>query len=127
LTDLEALRARDAANDTRLAEWHVQLLALREQANRYSESGKVHLLHMILGTQELVDLVQKELAAGVEFTTLVVQFSRGAAASKGGSIGWVSPADMAAPMNETIAALAINDISPPIESKGLYHIFKRIP
>lgn len=127
MVELTSLRERDGANSARLNEWYRILSAQRDQATEYHEAGKVHLLHMILGTPALVEVVQRELEAGTEFTTLVVQFSRGAAAAKGGSIGWIMPADMASPMRETIVELAINEISPPIESKGLYHIFKRIP
>jgi len=109
LVELEELRQRDVANGASLNEWYQRLSAQRDQAGVFSEAGKVHLLHMILGTQELVDVVQRELAAQADFSSLVVQFSRGSAASKGGSIGWVAPSDMTSPMREAIEALAIND------------------
>lgn len=127
LTELADLRRRDTANTAQLNAWEARLIDERDMALGNTNEGKVHLQHMVLGTAELVSQVQSELARGVDFTALVVRYSSGSAAARGGDIGWVDPAGMVAPLGAGIAKLEINEISPPMESKGLYHIFKRIP
>jgi len=126
LSAVEELQDRDRHNAPELATWHARLSDLRDGADQKRAAGLVHLLHMVLGTQELVDRVTAELEAGEDFASLAVRFSTGTAASKGGDIGWIDPQSMVEPLRAAIGALAENETSPPIESRGLYHIFKRI-
>ena len=56
-----------------------------------------------------------------------MQHSRGAAASRGGDIGWIKADEMVEPLRSAILVLRPGETSPPIESKGLIHLFKRIP
>ena len=79
------------------------------------------------GNEQVLEMVTTELAAGTPFTTVAVRFSSGQAAAKGGDIGWINPADMVESMKAVIQELAVNETSPPVETGGLYHIFKRIP
>jgi tetratricopeptide (TPR) repeat protein len=127
LIELANLKELDTANAEQLAIWEARLLASRDESQSTMESGKVRLQHMVLGSMDQVRQVQAELAAGEEFTSLVVRFSAGPAAVRGGDIGWVDPAELVPEMREGLKGLGLNEISPPIESKGLYHIFKRIP
>ncbi|MDX2473573.1 MAG: peptidylprolyl isomerase, partial [Candidatus Krumholzibacteria bacterium] len=127
LAELANLQTRDSANSDKLAIWEARLIASRDESQGALNSGKMRLQHMVLGSMDQVRQVQAELATGEEFTSLVVRFSAGPAAVRGGDIGWLDPSEMVAEMQEGLKGLAINEISPPIESKGLYHIFKRIP
>jgi len=127
LEELANLRTLDRVNTTEFDIWQARLVSERDQSRGRTIAGKVHLQHMVMGTLETAAHVQRELQAGVEFTALVVQFSQGPAAARGGDIGWVDPQEMVAALGAVAASLAINETSPPIESKGLYHILKRIP
>ncbi len=127
LAELAVLQSQDSANVEQLNTWKARLVSQRDQSLALSTTGKIHLQHMVLSTVEILEQVQAEMAAGENFTALVVRYSTGPAAAKGGDIGWVNLADMVLPIREGLAALGTNEISPPIESKGLYHIFKRIP
>ena len=82
---------------------------------------------MVLGDAETLTRVQEELAWGVDFADVTMRYSGGPAAARGGDIGWIRPEEMVEPLRGVIAGLATNEISPPVESEGLYHIFKRIP
>ncbi len=62
-----------------------------------------------------------------DFASLVVQYSTGPAAARGGDIGWVRAEDMVEPLRTAIVRLQPGETSPPIESKGLIHLFKRLP
>ena len=117
----------DEANTAELNAWQERIRLQRDASLSAVSEGKIHLLHMILGSQQILEMVTEELVAGVAFTTLAVRFSSGAGAARGGDIGWINPADMVEPMKSVIMGLAINETSPPVEAGGLYHIFKRIP
>ncbi len=127
LAELTNLQILDTANNEQLEIWEARLLNSRAETQGQLSAGKIRLQHMVLGTMDAVRQVQAELATGEEFTSLVVRFSAGPAAVRGGDIGWVDPAEMVAEIRDGLKGLGINEISPPIESKGLYHIFKRIP
>jgi tetratricopeptide (TPR) repeat protein len=127
LAEVALLKERDPANAAELDAWSDRILAARDAALGEGVEGRLHILHMVLASQEAVDRVQEELAAGEDFASLAVRYSQGAAAVKGGDIGWIDPDDLVEPMKGAITPLDINEISPPLEAGGLFHIFKRIP
>lgn len=132
LEELAELRARSQdsrapSDQDSLDAWEARLIHGRDQAAGNINAGKVHLQHLVVGTAEAAAQVEAELAKGTDFSALVVRFSAGPTAVRGGDIGWLDPADMVAPLRDGINALSTNEISPPIESKGLYHFFKRLP
>ncbi len=124
---VKKLQQLDKENSASLATWLQRLDVQQAAADSARAKGKVHLLHMVLGTKEIVVQVQKELAAGGDFGSLAVQYSSGPTASRGGDIGWISPADMKGPLRQAIEVLGLNETSPPVETGGLYHLFKRVP
>ncbi len=113
-------------NREQLVSWRDQLALDLAEQRAASEEGKFQLLHIVLADSVAVTLVQQDLAQGVDFATLAVRYSVGTSAAEGGNIGWVAPADMIEPLRSAIAALEPGEISPIIESRELYHIFKRI-
>ena len=127
LAELAQLKLEDPGSMAELNLWENRLLIARSDAMGARVEGKVHLLHMILGDMGTVEKVMEYLDAGADFGSLVTQYSTGPAAAKGGDIGWIRPQDMVGDMRDAIEALGKYDISPPIESRGLYHIFKRLP
>ncbi len=127
LEQVEMLQDKDKDNAADLATWHQRLVDEQQEASSLRAEGKVHLLHMLLGTREIVDKVMAELATGGDFGSLAVRFSTGPAASRGGDIGWIDPRQMKAPLRDAILKLGPNETSPPVQSGGLYHLFKRVP
>jgi len=117
----------DEANTAELNAWEDRIRSQRDASMSASGEGKVHLLHLVVGNEQVLKTVTAELTAGTPFTTVAVRFSSGQAAAKGGDIGWINPAEMKEPMKSAIEELGVNEISPPVEAGGLYHIFKRIP
>jgi tetratricopeptide (TPR) repeat protein len=117
----------DEANTSELSAWEERIINQRDSSLGAMREGKVHLLHIVMGNEQIVETVTAELAAGTAFTTMAVRYSSGEAAAKGGDIGWINPAEMKEPMKSVILELAMNETSPPVEAGGLYHIFKRIP
>jgi len=127
LAVVRGLNEVDEANTAELNTWEERIIRQRDIALAAIGEGKIHLLHMVLGNAEILEIVTTELAAGTPFTSLAVRFSSGGAAARGGDIGWINPAEMVEAMQAVIIPLGINETSPPVEAGGLYHIFKRIP
>lgn len=127
IADVAFLRQADAANAPELAEWERALRVQAADEGRQRPEGHVHLLHLVVPDPALAQRLSGELAAGAEFSGLAVQYSVGPGAQRGGDIGWMAPADLVEPMRSAVMKLQVNEISPPVESGGLYHIFKRIP
>ena len=127
IAEVSSLKQVDQANQDELSAWQDRIMRQKGLAIVAEGEGKIHLQHMILGTAAVKDVVVAELASGVDFGALTVHYSRGRAAARGGDIGWINPTEMVEPMKSAILKLEMNEISPPIEAGGLYHIFKRIP
>lgn len=121
------LKVRDQENLAELTAWEDRLLAAQAEAAAAANEGKIRLLHLVVGDEETLALVQDDLAAGENFAAVVMRYSTGPAAARGGDIGWVRPADMVPEMRTLVENLATNEISPPLEAGGLYHMFKRVP
>ncbi|MBU8869712.1 MAG: peptidylprolyl isomerase [Gemmatimonadales bacterium] len=127
LRDIAYLRESDPESQSELSEWERKIRLSRESLVAAHHEGQFHLLHLVVEGSDVWKVVLQELAEGKDFSSLVVRFSMGPAAAKGGDIGWIDPEDMVEPMRSAIMGLGVNEISPPVETGGLYHIFKRIP
>lgn len=121
------LKELDKANVAELTAWEQRLAGSRDAARGAQAEGKMHLLHMVLSDRDQLAAVTEALARGEDFAALVVQHSRGPAAARGGDIGWIKADEMVEPLRGAILKLRAGETSPPIESKGLIHLFKRIP
>lgn len=127
LLEIDTLQGMTPDSSTELDTWRQRISAARDRQLGAAREGKVHILHMVLGQKTLVDKVLESLELGADFEELTVRYSGGPAAARGGDIGWIRPQDMVEPLRSAIEVLGENEISPPIESRGLYHLFKRIP
>jgi len=127
LAQLDVLKSRDTANKSQIDNWARRLVGARQVAVANAAAGNIHILDLVVSSPEMLARVQAELTSPGAFAELVVRYSVGVSAAKGGDIGWVNPAEMLPELEVVLRELGMNEISPPIESKGLYHIFKRIP
>lgn len=127
LMEIDVLQQATVETSPELEAWRGRLMAARDDQLGAVREGKVHILHMVIGQKEILDKVLESLEMGANFEELTVRYSRGPAAARGGDIGWIKPEDMVDPLRSALEVLGENEISPPIESRGLYHLFKRIP
>lgn len=127
LDEITQLEEVSTENKAELRAWKDRIRQARDQQMGAVLEGKIHVLHMVVSQKEILDKVLESLEMGADFAELTVRYSGGPAASRGGDIGWIKPADMVEPLRSAIEALGENEISPPVESRGLYHLFKRIP
>ncbi|MCP4293209.1 MAG: tetratricopeptide repeat protein [bacterium] len=126
IAELEYLKAAESGNVDHLVLWQTRLIQMRDQSEGARQAGKIHLLHMVLEDGTMVDMVTNYMQTGADFASLVTQYSVGPAAARGGDVGWINPKDLVDDIRLVVEVLGVNDISPPIESRGLYHIFKRL-
>jgi len=69
---------------------------------------------------ELVEILRKD----PRFELYAVQFSQSASAPSGGKLGWVSPNQLAAPLDAAIRKLKVGGVSNAIPYRSDYYIFK---
>lgn len=127
LAGVADLKKRDPDSLAELNAWEARLTQARDGVRDAQAEGKLHLLHMVLNDRALLAKVTAELAKGTDFGSLVVQYSSGPGAARGGDIGWIKADEMVEPLRTAILRLQPGETSPPIESKGLIHLFKRLP
>ena len=123
---IDSLMAMNPENSAELTAWRQRILDDQAQAKAARSAGQVHLQHIVLADQEAVTAFEAELKQGTDFTQLAVRFSVGPTAAAGGDIGWVTPSDMVEPLRSAIASLEPNQISPILESRGRFHVFRRL-
>jgi len=66
----------------------------------------------------------EELKKGAEFAALARQFSRGASASVGGDLGWMSESELADELRPIVSSLQPGDIAGPVETLAGIHILR---
>lgn len=124
LARLEEVMASSEEQARRLAGRRRLLLdALGDDAEH---QGMIFLQHIATPDSTALRLIQEDLVYGTDFTVVATRYSVAPAAAKGGEIGWVRLESMSEEFRELIAELKKQEISPPVESGGLYHIFKRV-
>ena len=74
------------------------------------------------GAQQLIDQIHK----GAPFAAVARQFSNSPSAANGGDVGWISPGEMPAEVDQAMENLRPGQISDPISVKdGVYIIYLR--
>jgi peptidyl-prolyl cis-trans isomerase D len=68
--------------------------------------------------------VAAEARTGKDFAELAKKFSSDATASQGGDLGFIQQKDFPGPLGDTLFAMKVGDVSPPVKSQFGYHILK---
>jgi len=123
---IDLLLAHAPEDTGSLRGWRASVVAKRDEDARARRQGLVQLLHIVTADTAAVRIVRAELAAGADFAVLATRFSAGPTAAQGGDVGRVSPEDMVEPLRSAVRALEVGEVTPPLESRGLWHLFKRV-
>ncbi len=126
LGEAEAVLALPGIDTEGAAAWRDEIRARLASDEDAAAAGKIRLLHLVTPSDEDLAAAQSDLLEGLDFAVVVTRYSTGATAAQGGDIGWIEPSDMVGELRRAIEALEAQEISPPVTSGGLYHIFKRI-
>lgn len=95
---------------------------------------QTHVRHILLSADELLpehevvnrlEQLRERIVGGEDFATLARSHSKDkVSASKGGDLGWSNPGDLVPQFEEAMNALAINQVSYPIETRFGWHIIQ---
>lgn len=80
--------------------------------------------HILVKTREEAAQIVKQLQDGADFAGLAREKSTGPSGPGGGDLGWFAKGDMVKSFEDAVLALAIGDISQPIETQFGWHVIK---
>ncbi len=123
---IDALLRHAPEDSVQLGQWRASVVDRRDEEARAHRLGLLHLLHIVTADTASVRQIGAELRAGADFTVLATRFSFGPTAAQGGDIGRVSPADLVEPLRTAVQNLQVEETTPPLEARGLWHFFKRV-
>ena len=123
---LDTLAVQPGVDTAQVARWRRQAEQRHRETLAARREGKMLLLHIVTPDSVALDSVLAGLRQGRDFGELATRFSVGPTAAQGGPIGWVDPRDMVADLRRVIEPLRPQQVSPPVRSGGLYHLFKRV-
>jgi peptidyl-prolyl cis-trans isomerase SurA len=94
---------------------------------------QTHARHILIKTNELTSesdarnrllQIKERLDNGAKFEELARQYSDDGSASKGGDLGWVNPGDTVPEFEKAMNALAVGEISQPVQSPFGLHLIQ---
>lgn len=99
------------------------LQVFEDNKDAFAEGERVRARHILVDTKEEADELRKRLQDGEDFAELAEEHSTDpGSGAQGGDLGWFERGMMVAPFEEAAFALAVGDISPPVESDFGFHI-----
>lgn len=100
-----------------------QMQAYYEENSEQFEE-QVEASHILVEDETVAQEVLEKLEAGEDFAELAQEYSIDGSAANGGELGFFGKGRMVPPFEEAAFALAINEISDPVESDFGFHIIK---
>ncbi|MCL2657477.1 MAG: peptidylprolyl isomerase [Betaproteobacteria bacterium] len=97
------------------------------------EVQKTHARHILIKTsdsmsdseaRQRLEEVRKRIVGGADFGEQAKRFSSDGSAPKGGDLGWIAPGDTVPEFERAMDALAVNEISAPIQSPFGWHLIQ---
>lgn len=96
-----------------------------ENKDSFGQSEQVEASHILTATKEEAEEVEGKLADGGDFAELAKEYSSDtASAENGGELGAFGSGEMAPEFEETAFAMAVDDVSKPVETEFGFHIIK---
>ncbi len=92
--------------------------------NSFINPAQFRIQQITVKTMDEAQEILNNLQNGADFSWLAKRRSVDSAASKGGDAGWVTKAELPAPVREIIDTFKIGDISPIIKIDSLYRIVR---
>ncbi|MCB1367653.1 MAG: peptidylprolyl isomerase [Rhodobacteraceae bacterium] len=80
--------------------------------------------HILIETREEAEEIIKLLEDGAEFATVAKERSTGPSGPNGGALGWFGKNQMVKEFEDAVLALAVGEISPPVETQFGWHVVK---
>jgi peptidyl-prolyl cis-trans isomerase SurA len=113
--------------------FHVfKLLDKRSQEERVIVK-QTHARHILIRSNEIMSTndarqkllqIRERIIGGKDFAEMAKSFSDDTNASKGGDLGWLNPGETVPPFEAAMNALALNEISMPVQSPFGFHLIQ---
>lgn len=105
---LNRLKSRSGEMEFRVSE----ILLTIDSPDRRAEIGRT------------AERLAEELRKGADFEALARQFSRGASASVGGDLGWMSESELSDELRPIVSRMQPGDVVGPVETLAGIHVFR---
>lgn len=118
-------RVRDPQEKQRIAEVIESLRTRAERSEAARAEGKVHLLQLVVETEERARELIARLRRGEDFYVLAHQESV-IAETAGVDVGFIEVESIQEAFREPVRKLAVGEFTEPIATDRGYHVFKRV-
>lgn len=122
---LRALAAQTAAREEAVTEEALQLAYELAFANTPTGT-EYNAAHILVETEEEASAIVTDLAEGTDFAELARNRSIGPSGPGGGDLGWFSPGMMVPDFEAAVTALAVGEVSAPVQTEFGWHVIKLI-
>ncbi|WP_186763741.1 peptidylprolyl isomerase [Planomicrobium sp. CPCC 101079] len=96
-----------------------------ENKESFAQAEQVEASHILVATKEEAEEVAKKLEDGGDFAELAAEYSTDTATAEiGGELGSFGAGEMAIEFEEAAFAMAVDEISEPVETEYGFHIIK---
>lgn len=96
-----------------------------ENEELFAQPEQVRARHILVDTREEAEELRQQLLDGADFAGLARAHSKDpGSGAAGGELGWFGRGVMVAPFEQAAFALAVGDISEPVQSSFGYHLIK---
>lgn len=100
--------------------------AYQEQFADVDPVTEYNAAHILVETEDEANDVLKRLDEGADFAELAKEVSTGPSGRNGGDLGWFGPGVMVPEFFDAAAALAVDEVSPPVQTQFGWHVIKMI-
>jgi len=98
--------------------------AYKERYDAAVPDQEYNTSHILVKTKKEAEEIVKLLKDGADFATLAKERSTGPSGPNGGQLGWVSKGDTVEPFQNATFALAIDEVSAPVQTKYGWHVIR---
>lgn len=100
--------------------------AYQERYANVDPEQEYHAAHILVATQEEANDVVAKLDDGADFADLAKEVSTGPSGPNGGDLGWFGAGVMVPEFFDAAAALAVGEVSQPVETQFGWHVIKML-
>ncbi|WP_082224799.1 peptidylprolyl isomerase [Pseudorhodobacter antarcticus] len=89
-----------------------------------AETKEYNAAHILVKTKEEAEKIKADITAGAAFAEMAVAHSSDGAAANGGDLGWFSDGMMVPQFQDAVFAMAVGDVSAPVETQFGWHLIQ---
>jgi len=95
-----------------------------ENKNDFVEKEQIHLLNILVETEDEAQNLLEQLKAGGDFSEIAKEKSTGPSAAQGGDLGYIAKGTIISEIGDVVFALELGEVSDVIKTEFGFHILK---